>query len=210
MDRVGRFLWLPWEHGKIQKSVKSPAGQFSALAGERDGYHRLFAPVHHRRALLRLGPESWLIVDRLSSMKGHDYRLHWLLEDFPHEWQSASGPLALQTPAGTYYLYTGASADNSRASLVRADSSGARGWQSPHYLELRPALSLALDSAASDVTFWSLFSAESIHYENSGAIMTFTGRQWTAHIHDVAATGQTVRIVVSSLEPEGDRLHVAL
>ena len=206
MDRVGRFLWLPWETGTLQGRTPSPSAGVTALWGERDGYRRLSPPVTHRRALVQLDADSYLIVDCLQSAGRHDYRLHWLLEDYPHEWQAALGRLTLQTPAGVCYVQTGAATTPLRSSLVRADAHSARGWQSRHYLELSPALSLALDTEADATVFWSLFSADDVEREQTASGLLLRSANWTVRL----ALDGARDIDVTQPQTQGESLHVVL
>ncbi len=79
MKRAGRFLWLPWAQGWVRQQARSAGGALAYWEGEHDGYCRLKAPVVHRRSVVRLGSDHWLVVDALSSTSVHRYRLHWLL-----------------------------------------------------------------------------------------------------------------------------------
>ena len=51
--------------------------------GEHDGYKRLADPVNHKRTVLSLDEDRWLVVDHLNGKQTHHYALHWLLYDFP-------------------------------------------------------------------------------------------------------------------------------
>src|SRR5205807_710617 len=110
-------------------------------------------PVTHRRGILMLGNESWLVLDYLESSGPHSYRLHWLLQDAPYEWDS-SGRLTLSTCAGPYFVRLAPSCGAAGYSLVRADESTPRGWWAPYYYDRKPALSLALTCQASSVLLW--------------------------------------------------------
>jgi len=160
MERVGKFLWLPWVEGKVTRFENSAEERLTHWEGEHDGYRRLKNPVSHRRAILKLPGEHWVVIDQLKSTGRHNYRLHWLLMDVPYEWDERGGLLALKTEAGPFFVQVGVSAGGRGASLVRADPSSARGWHSPYYYYREPALSLAVSAEKGSCCFWSVFAPE--------------------------------------------------
>jgi hypothetical protein len=97
MERAGRFLWLPWARGQVRCRGRSPDERLAYWEGEQDGYLRLSPPARHRRAVLRLRDEGWLVLDNLNSPGVHAYRVHWLLPDLPYSWEPAAGHLTLDT-----------------------------------------------------------------------------------------------------------------
>ncbi|HLF84875.1 MAG TPA: alginate lyase family protein, partial [Blastocatellia bacterium] len=157
MERAGKFLWLPWLHGRVRCNKRSLAGHLAYWEGEHDGYERLKSPVSHRRGVLRIGEESWLILDRLTSRERHRYRLHWLLPDLPFAWDEGRGRLTLRTPVGDY-VATMMSMGGDTFSLVRADETSPRGWRAPYYNDREPALSLAAEARAASHWFLTLFA----------------------------------------------------
>lgn len=158
MDRVGKFLWLPWVKSRVICFDHSRTRDFIHWEGEHDGYMRLKNPVSHRRAILQLPDEKWVILDKLQSTGMHRYRLHWLLMDAPCEWDRERGLLTLFVDGGPFFVHLGVSAKEWEASLVRADSSTARGWHSPCYNYREPALSVAMTAENTSCCFWSVFS----------------------------------------------------
>jgi len=157
MDRVGKFLWLPWLHGRVRCNNRSSGGYLAYWEGEHDGYARLKSPVAHRRGILRIGEESWLILDRLTSRQSHRYRLHWLMPDLPLAWDEDRGRLTLQTSAGDYVAAV-MRMDGATLSLVRADETSSRGWRAPYYGNREPALSLTAEVRAESQWFLTLFA----------------------------------------------------
>lgn len=159
MNRAGKFLWLPWLHGRVDGQQQSADGALAYWQGYHDGYERLPAPVAYQRGIARFGDSSWLVVDDLCSVERHDYRLHWLLADWPFTWHEAEKHLLLETPAGAYHVYMGViGAETAVSSLVRADEASPRGWQAPSYYSRSPALSIDLTVTAQAVRFWTWFA----------------------------------------------------
>ena len=156
MERAGRFLWLPWLTGKITSRQHGPSGHLAWISGQHDGYRRLRPAVWHRRGVLRIGPEHWLVCDQLESSEPHRSRLHWLLMDVAHQWDASNLGLTLETPAGDYRIQMATSAESPDVSLLRAEPETARGWQAPTYRHRAAALSLALEATGDHVSFWTL------------------------------------------------------
>lgn len=167
MNRAGKFLWLPWLRGKLRARVESDGGHLAYLEGAHDGYERLRPPVTHRRALIRLGDESWLVLDRLHGAAQREYNLHWLIDDAPYDSDPQHNRVNLEYTESRYHLqlggfdYTAPQATlQSEFSLVRADEDSPRGWQSPYYNHRAPALSVSMAAVGKDVLLWSVFSPE--------------------------------------------------
>lgn len=189
MDRVGRFLWLPWAKAEAHRLQKSDEGNLTYLELTHDGYQRLDAPAFHTRAVLRV-QNSWLIIDRLTSSAEHEYRLHWLLMDAPIVNQGETN-LTLDTSDGPYYMQAGSSAEEQSSSIVRADDASLRGWRAPYYNRLEPALSLELRTRAVNTVFWTIFGPESCEVVHSDDALHFQTVDWSAH----------VRLNISEVEP---------
>lgn len=162
MERAGRFLWLPWLRGEVQANRTSTAGYFAYWQGSHDGYGRLPAPAAYQRGVIRIGSDTWLVLDRLQSQETHAYRLHWLLADWPYSWDEEMFRLSLQTPAGAYYLQLGAVPGTAVPSLIYADAESPAGWHAPYYGVRKTAVSLALHTQALQSLFWTLFSSRPI------------------------------------------------
>ena len=156
MERIGRFLWLPWARGRVRTRWQQPGGVWAYWEGEHDGYARLPSPVWHRRGILR-GPGVWIVLDALTSAGNHDYRLHWLFSDLPYVWDEQGRCMELTTPAGPYRAHFTASKPINALSLVRADRASPRGWIAPGYQDRAPALSLALTVRAPQTLFVTAF-----------------------------------------------------
>jgi hypothetical protein len=160
MDRVGKFLWLPWLKSKMTRLEYSGEEGLMCWEGEHDGYERLSDPVRHRRTVLQLPHEKWVVLDQLQAKGKHDYRLHWLLMDAPFDWDAKHARLILHTAAGPFYVHVGVSAAGEDSSLVRAEPTSARGWHSPYYHYREPAISLALSVNSSSCCFWSVLGPD--------------------------------------------------
>jgi len=189
MDRAGRFLWLPWARGKVRCCRRSPDGLLAYWEGEHDGYKRLSAPANHRRAVVLLADQWWLVLDDLRSLETHDYRVHWLLPDLPHAWMPAAGSLKLDTPTGPYYVTLASEAASRVHTLVRADEVSPRGWRAPFYGCREPALSLDLMVRASSQTFWTVFGPLPCRVRVSASQLILETDDWRAELARGAGEG---------------------
>jgi len=207
MERPSRFLWLPWSRGKSDGVRRSQSGQIACWEGEHDGYERLTPPVCHRRALVRLGDEHWVVVDRLSSRDEHRYRLHWLLADAPYEWNEASGRLVLDLAGVPYQVQVGTLSGTLACSLVRADEHSPRGWWSPYYLAREPALSLDLTAPGDVLTAWTVLGPAPYSVETTPSAIRVCTVGWEGVV-DLTVGDPAGHLVQSaSLSGDEDRLE---
>lgn len=209
MDRVGRFLWLPWATGRLLSQKQSWAGHLAYWEGEHDGYQRLNVPAVHRRAILRLA-DHWLVLDRIMSAAEHKYRLHWLLMDAPHQWHQQIRELAIQTPVGPYFAKVGVLDGESEVSIISANSAGPRGWRAPYYNYREPAVSLALTAQASTLHAWTLFGPERCEIGSSKDRLDLQTDHWKATIR--LRPNDKVESLVQWIHLDGgfeDRLEIA-
>jgi len=178
MEKASRFLWLPWAQATLLRPVvrfawidEGVTAKFDPSAprvwqASHNGYERLNPPVTHSRTVA-LDGDVWTITDDLECRQSREYRLHWLLGDWPFTRDVVGGKISLRTPRGEYTLTLAAFADDARAemmdeaemqvSVVRGDASSPRGWQSRYYLDRQPAISLAAVVRARSVRFVSTF-----------------------------------------------------
>jgi len=182
MDKVGKFLWLPWLTTAQRYATQSEAGHLTYWEGEHHGYHRLEAPTTHVRSIVQLPSEQWLILDRLESQKNHDYCLHWLLNDYPFEWDEPSKRVTLSTPKGGYQIQLGASIDTTIVDLQRALPDDPRGWRSPYYMTRQPALSIALSATAQSINFWTLLGPGTCQVTATESGLTLSHALWQAEL----------------------------
>jgi asparagine synthase (glutamine-hydrolysing) len=182
MERVRRFLWLPWASGRVCSNERSAGGHLGYWEGEHDGYARLNIPAVHRRAILRIN-DHWVVLDRMTSAAEHEYRLHWLLMDAPYEWDEREKRLRLETPAGSYYVELGSSPGENACSRVRGDESSPRGWHSPYYNHREPVLSVSLAARGSSLYFWTLFGSRACEVRSSRDTFELMADRWQAKVN---------------------------
>ncbi|MDR0536381.1 MAG: heparinase II/III family protein [Puniceicoccales bacterium] len=166
MEKLGRFLYLPWPTGRFRQSGENTY-EFANLA-----YVARFGATHTRRihfpdenpaAGSPDAAKTIVIEDRFESKIPRRWRLHWLLHDdgsgqkprAPDLPSQKADPnafsldIALPSPSTPGRLrfschIQGDFAPPPEITTVRAAPDSVRGWYSPHYQEARPALSLAI------------------------------------------------------------------
>ena len=148
MTLVSRFTWTNWAKGKVLKQTEN------LWQGEHDGYK----PVCHKRTVMALEGDRWLVIDDLAADEPHHYTLHWLLNDVPFTQNKNS--LHLKYEASTYKIQTGMANGEGKFSIVRADSNSTLGWLSRYYGDKEPAISLLLEAHYPTVRFWTFFGFE--------------------------------------------------
>jgi asparagine synthase (glutamine-hydrolysing) len=125
-------------------SFEDRAGH-ALVEGEHHGYARHPGGCVHRRAVLLVKDDLWVVVDRIAGEGSHAARLHWLGGDFPHRYDPRAGALRLETPAGPFTVTV---LDEAGAPIegdvVAGGQVPPRGWMSRYYGEKVPVPSLAV------------------------------------------------------------------
>ena len=126
---AGPFHWRTRADARIQASRHNPA--FDWVEATHEGY----APVGHRRSLLRAGHAGWLVVDEIAGDGRHLTTTHW---HFDPAWMLAShgqGRVRARHLDGdiAWLLY-----DAGSLRLVHGDEDSGLGWFAPTYGTLLP------------------------------------------------------------------------
>ena len=164
MTLVSRFTWTNWAKGRVLKQTEN------LWQGEHDGYN----PVRHKRTVMALEGDRWLVIDDLEANESHHYTLHWLLNDVPFTQNKNS--LHLKYEASTYKIQTGLTNGESKFSVVRADARSTYGWRSRYYGHKKPAISVLLEAYQPIVRFWTFFGFESDVVEIKGSNLTLNSK----------------------------------
>ena len=159
MTMLSRFTWTNWSKGKVLKHDKD------IWQGEHNGYK----PVSHKRTVMSLEGDCWLVIDNLIANESHNFKLHWLLNDFPFEQKENS--VLLSFDKMKYKVQVGTIEGNGNFSIVRADPESTRGWRSRYYGHKEPAISVVLEAGLSKVTFWTYFGFEDDEVLSNGNIL---------------------------------------
>jgi hypothetical protein len=184
MTMLSRFTWTDWARGKVLKHAAE------IWQGEHDGYKRLPDPVSHKRTVMSLGEDRWLVVDHLTAIKEHHYALQWLLNEGEYvlqEFAPAFGllltPSNSKLPDSKVLIQTGLLEGNGNFSIVRADPNSTRGWRSQYYGDKEPAISVMLGTSQSHACFWTYFGFESDMIQAVGKTLNISSVEWNSKIN---------------------------
>lgn len=138
--------------------------------GEHYGYVRETGCVH-RRVVLFLKDDVWIVVDRVAGSGRHAARIHWLCADHPYT--ELTGGLALHTSEGTFEVRLfGEEGSPMDATVVLGDEVEPRGWLSRYYGERLPVPSLAATRAfEGEITIVSVM-------QPAGGSVSVNGSSW--------------------------------
>jgi hypothetical protein len=151
MLRAGLFLWLDWPNTTTHPRRVAGKNAIECITAEHDGYGRL--GLKHRRSVLRIADEAWVIVDDVIGDGRHDIALHWLAPDLRHEVKVGNGisfgdwrlDLNASSPANFDIVRAGAVVHGMAAA---SDRTKYRGWISRAYAQREPGISVRLSCRA--------------------------------------------------------------
>jgi len=148
LELVSRFLWLPWPRATMRHFVSTgPALWFE---GEHYDYDRAPWRVLHRRTVIGLDGDVWVVVDDLIGSGRHRAVLRWHMMDVPCEFDSAAASLKLATKDGDVFLSVFSHPQSPQTfDIVRGRNEPGRiqGFASPYYAELLPIPTLEIGLA---------------------------------------------------------------
>ncbi|MBE0669653.1 MAG: alginate lyase family protein [Anaerolineales bacterium] len=165
MSMASRFTWTDWAKGKVLQHGDN------LWVGEQDGYK----PVTHKRTVMSLDGDRWLVIDNLDADESHQYILHWLLNDVP--FTESKNSIYLKYESSTYKIQTGLLGGEAKFSTVRADANSTRGWCSRYYGHKEPAISLLLEANLPKVCFWTFFGFENDSVELRKDVLRVNGTE---------------------------------
>jgi len=144
VEYVSRFLCFPWPRARLRHFV--PEGRPAMwLEGEHSTYDRKPWRVLHRRLVLALPDDLWLIVDDVLGVGEHTAALRWHLLDVPFEMETHGARVRLATPRGEVWIsVSGRPCGPQAFSVVRGrdEPGGVQGFAAPYYAERRPVPTL--------------------------------------------------------------------
>jgi len=171
MKMVSRFTWTNWSRGNVVQQNER------LWQGAHDGYK----PVSHRRTVMALEEDRWLVLDHLHGKQNHHYALHWLLNDIRYEQQEKL--ILLSLDAMKYKVELGLMDGNSTFSVVRGDPNSTRGWRSRYYGDKEPAISLLLEVDQQNACLWSYFGLELDKVEMVEKTLKISKGDWNTKIN---------------------------
>jgi asparagine synthase (glutamine-hydrolysing) len=175
MKMLTRFTWTNWAKGKVLRHEER------IWQAEHDGYKRLADPVNHKRTVLALGEDRWLVVDHLTGKQKHHYALHWLLTDVPYD--QRENFILLPIDSWKYKVQAGLLDGRSTFSVVRGDPNSTRGWRSQYYGDREPAISAMLEVDQAHACFWTFFGFDADSLELMGSTLSIRSEDWSTSVN---------------------------
>ena len=145
-ELTSRFLWFPWPRGFVRRhvvsqSISANTKQAHCLEAEHYGYDRPPWNALHRRSVIALGHDWWVIVDDLFSRTPHQMVLRWHLADLPLMWDSSVNRASLRTDLGEVGICLATHSDTSiDVSVIRGrdEPNRVQGLASAYYGQVAP------------------------------------------------------------------------
>ncbi|HEX5475293.1 MAG TPA: alginate lyase family protein [Vicinamibacterales bacterium] len=121
---------------------------WAVCGGEHYGYVRHAGRCIHRRSVLYLKDDVWIVADQVCGRGHHSVRLHWLGGDFPWVAAPADNGMDLRTSSGVFTVRTfTAEAAPLGGDVIAGSDEPPRGWLSRYYGE-----KVAVPSFATELT----------------------------------------------------------
>lgn len=177
MQKFSRFIWVNWSNGVVLNHGEEHGVKY--WQGQHSGYGRLSDPVIHKRSIILMEGDGWLIVDHGSGTKPHDFTLNWLLDKDFSATEAGGNSLQLDYQSKLMAAHFGSIGAEPEISMVSADPKSTRGWVSNYYGYKEPALSAQLHARTTDILFWTFFGDESFSINTSADQLTIQKNQWT-------------------------------
>ena len=131
LENVSRFLWFPWPRCQCL-SFQPSGGIAQSIEAISYDYRRPPISCVHRRTLISLPNDVWLVVDDVQGRHSHNVIVRWHLADVPYE--ATDEGVCLETPKGdfSFAIYGPTSLE---LSVVKGrDREGqVQGFASPYY-----------------------------------------------------------------------------
>ncbi len=145
MQKLSQFMWSNWTKSKFIIHKNYATDNMEIMQGEHYGYCRAKEQIVHRRAVLSLPEDCWLIVDDVLGTGTHQVELYWQLCDYNYKLKANT--LILQTDYGPVCLAILNSTGSGNCRCFKG-SDQPSGWQSLYYGNRQPAPALACSATA--------------------------------------------------------------
>ena len=139
-----RFMKTNWHSAKVNCSGTIGNMYGRIWEGEHDGYCRFKDPVIHRRSVLLLDGDRWIVIDDVIGKEKHHVALNWTIVNSPYE--TIQEGIVLSSPEGKYSMNSQLLAPESEKGEFDVVSGGEdpRGWISRYYAGKEPVHSAIL------------------------------------------------------------------
>lgn len=141
-EQGGTFDWKTELPSRAAGTLAFPGIEY--LEGEHDGYKRMPHGVIHRRRLLNIPPESWIVVDDFRGSGEHkfDFHYHFAPEVELSGLEQDEGGVSIRAKQAGLLLRLIAARPFSSAEIVRGETAHIAGWASRGYGEKSPCSTL--------------------------------------------------------------------
>lgn len=199
MFHYRQFKSLYWTKAKLLRFEDSPG--WVVCEGEHYGYQRHSGKCVHRRSVLFVKDDIFVVIDSITGDGVHNARLHWLAGKYPYEFDPSKSCLRLATPKGPFSVMIFDSAGTPYAGdVVSGADTPPRGWLSRYYGEKAPVPSLAVTcTGVLPITFVSVMAPGIPEVSVSGDVWTIALPERSAHFRiesgsfiEVASEGESV------------------
>ena len=131
-------------HWQTRADARLDGSTFSRDFDWVEASHEAYAPVRHRRTLLRTALNGWLVVDDILGEGRHSATAHWHFHPGWRVSRDAAGRLRATHGDGdeAWLLH-----DADDVSLTQGDASSGRGWYAPAYGTLLPIWAARVEKA---------------------------------------------------------------
>jgi len=136
---VTRFLYVPFPKARCTRFTALRADGEQVFEGEQYDYDRHSRQVLHRRSVVAIRADLWVVVDDFVGRGSHLLTVRWHLADYPYE--LSDDAVSLRTPNGPVVVYLcAASGDRPSVSVSRGKTEGrdVSGVAAPYYSSCVP------------------------------------------------------------------------
>ncbi len=141
-----RFKNLYWTKARVLGFDVCP--EWTLCTGEHYGYVRHPGACVHRRSVLFVKDDLWVVADSIRGSGEHRARLQWLAGDDRAAYCPERGRMTMETPHGPFSVSVfDEQATPVAGTVVAGRESPPRGWISRYYAEKVPAASLEVEAS---------------------------------------------------------------
>ncbi|MDB4691618.1 heparinase II/III family protein [Verrucomicrobia bacterium] len=173
-ERITRFLLLPWPKVKNVNRWNSKDNSYHYWEGEHDGYHRLSNLVTHRRCLIGLPDDVWVIVDRVYPGKDKTWEINWNFPDVGIKTNKISDSILefkMSAISGKFSALIISNDPKLKTCFYHGDKESVRGWESCYYRKRKKIQQLNVMPSNSNAYVVSVFGPEmKVYMENKNHI----------------------------------------
>lgn len=197
MEKFSRFIWVNWSQGHLLAFEEKDGLKY--WQGQHDGYTRLKDPVIHKRTVLLIEAQNWFVIDHVSGLSEHEFRLNWLLDNNFKQPDMEKNILQLEHHSQIFSAQFGLLDNEVPIDILSADETSTRGWVSHYYGHKAPAKSVQLTKRSNQAVFWSFFGNENSKISPTGEGISLQLEDWTIHLDSttirITAAGNTGEMV---------------